>query len=197
MGRQHFKRSEWLQECSQNNYNYREAMITWASLVAQTVKNLPAVQETWIRSLDREDSLEEGMATRSSILAWRITWTEEPGKLQSIVSQRVRHDWNILADRQWLSQAQCRHFTWLSALNNCSLLRLPQCSWNMVHTCFVLKRIFIVGISTSLVSQNFFIRGRKSTRIPVFSLLSKIFRNKLRQYSILHQINQHHHFYNT
>ena len=67
-------------------------MITWASLVAQTVKNLPAVQETWIRSLDREDSLEEGMATRSSILAWRITWTEEPGKLQSIVSQRVRHD---------------------------------------------------------------------------------------------------------
>ena len=67
-------------------------MITWASLVAQTVKNPPAVQETWIRSLDREDSLEEGMATRSSILAWRITWTEEPGKLQSIVSQRVRHD---------------------------------------------------------------------------------------------------------
>ena len=67
-------------------------MITWASLVAQTVKNLPAVQETWIRSLDREDSLEEGMATRSRILAWRITWTEEPGKLQSIVSQRVRHD---------------------------------------------------------------------------------------------------------
>ena len=67
-------------------------MITWASLVAQTVKNPPAVPETWIRSLDREDSLEEGMATRSSILAWRITWTEEPGKLQSIVSQRVRHD---------------------------------------------------------------------------------------------------------
>ena len=64
-------------------------MITWASLVAQTVKNPPAVQETWIRSLDREDSLEEGMATRSSILAWRITWTEEPGGLQSIAFQSL------------------------------------------------------------------------------------------------------------
>ena len=181
MGVQHFKRNEWLQECSQNNCNYREAVITWASLVAQTVKNPPAVRETWIRSLGQEDPLEEGMATRSSILAWRITWTEEPGQLQSIGSQRVRHDWNVLADRQWLSQAQCRHFTWLSALNNCSLLRLPQYLWNMVHTCFVLKRIFIVGISTALVGQNLFIRGRKSTRIPVFSLVSKIFRNKLRQ----------------
>ena len=67
-------------------------MITWASLVAQTVKNPPAVQETWIRSLDREDSLEEGMATRSSILAWRIPWTEEPGGLQSMGSQRTGHD---------------------------------------------------------------------------------------------------------
>ena len=67
-------------------------MITWASLVAQTVKNPPAVRETWIRSLGQEDPLEEGMATRSSILAWRITWTEEPGQLQSIGSQRVRHD---------------------------------------------------------------------------------------------------------
>ena len=56
--------------------------------MAQTVKNLPAVQETWVRSLDRED----GMATLSSILAWRIPWTEEPGGLQSMGSQRVRHD---------------------------------------------------------------------------------------------------------
>ena len=50
-----------------------------ASLVAQTVKNLPAVQETWIPFLGREDPLEKGMATHSSILAWRIPWTEEPG----------------------------------------------------------------------------------------------------------------------
>jgi len=53
------------------------------SLVAQTVKNLPAMQETWVRSLGSEDPLEEGTATHSSILAWRIPWTEEPGRLQS------------------------------------------------------------------------------------------------------------------
>ena len=51
------------------------------SLVAQTVKNLPVMQETWVRSLDWEDPLEEEMATHSSILAWRILWTEEPGGL--------------------------------------------------------------------------------------------------------------------
>ena len=63
-----------------------------ASLVAQTVKNLPAVQETRIRSLSWEDPLEKEMATHSSILAWRIPWTEEPGRLQSTRSQRVGHD---------------------------------------------------------------------------------------------------------
>ena len=64
-----------------------------ASLVAQKVKNLPAVQETQVCSMGREDSLKKGMATYSSILAWRITWTEEPGGLQFMGSQRVRHDW--------------------------------------------------------------------------------------------------------
>ena len=63
-----------------------------ASLVAQTVKSLPAIQETWVRSLDREDLLEKEMATHSSILAWKIVWTEEPGRLQSMGSQRVRHN---------------------------------------------------------------------------------------------------------
>ena len=63
-----------------------------ASLVAQTVKNLPAMQETWVRSLGQEDPLEEGMATHSSILAWRIPWTEEPGRLQSMGLPRVGHD---------------------------------------------------------------------------------------------------------
>ena len=61
-------------------------------LVAQTIKNLPAMRETWVQSLGQEDLLEKGMATHSSILAWRIPWTEEPGGLQSIESQRVRHD---------------------------------------------------------------------------------------------------------
>ena len=63
-----------------------------ASLVAQRLKRLPAVWETWVRSLGREDPLEKEMATHSSILAWRIPWTEEPDGLQSMGSQRVGHD---------------------------------------------------------------------------------------------------------
>ena len=65
---------------------------SWASLVAQTVKNLSAMRETWVRSLGWEDPLEEEMASHSSILAWRIPWTEEPGGLQSMGSQRVGQD---------------------------------------------------------------------------------------------------------
>ena len=61
----------------------------WASLVVQMVKNLSAVQETQVRSLGWEDSLEEGMATHSSILVWRMPWTEKHGGLQSMGSQRV------------------------------------------------------------------------------------------------------------
>ena len=60
--------------------------------VAQMVKNLPAMQETWVRSLGQEDHLEKGLAIHSSILAWRIPWTEEPGGLQSMGSHRVGHD---------------------------------------------------------------------------------------------------------
>ena len=64
-----------------------------ASLVAQSVKNLPAVQETWVRSLGWEDPLEKEMAIHSSIFAWKISWKEEPGGLQSMGSQRVGHNW--------------------------------------------------------------------------------------------------------
>ena len=67
-------------------------MIKGASLVAQRIKCLPAMQETWVRSLGWEDPLEKEMATHSSILAWRIPCTEEPGGLQSTESQRVGHD---------------------------------------------------------------------------------------------------------
>ena len=65
---------------------------TTASLVAQSLKRLPAMKETWVRSQGREDPLEKEMATHSSILAWRIPWLEEPGGLQSSGSQRVGHD---------------------------------------------------------------------------------------------------------
>ena len=60
--------------------------------MAQTVNDLPAMEETQVQSLGREDPLEKEMATRSRILAWRVSWTEEPGGLQSMGSHRVRHD---------------------------------------------------------------------------------------------------------
>ena len=56
------------------------------------IKNLPLMQETWVQSLGQEDPLEKEIATHSNILAWRIPWTEEPGRLQYLGSQRVRHD---------------------------------------------------------------------------------------------------------
>ena len=63
-----------------------------ASLVAQTINNLPAMQDTQVRSLGQEDPLEKEMATHSSIFAWEIPWTEEPGGLQSVESQRIGND---------------------------------------------------------------------------------------------------------
>ena len=62
------------------------------SLVVQMVKSLPAIQETWVQSLGREDPLEQEMAIHSNILAWKIPWTDEPGGQQSMGSRRVRHD---------------------------------------------------------------------------------------------------------
>ena len=72
----------------------------YASMTAQTVKNLPAMQETRDWSLGQEDSLEKGMATHSSILAWRSPWIEEPGRLQSMGSQIIGYDW---ATKTWCS----------------------------------------------------------------------------------------------
>ena len=77
--------------------------------MAQTVKNLPAMLETWVQPLSQEDPLEKGMATHSSILGWRTPWTEEPGGLQSMGSPRVGHDWvtnthtHRAAKRTWLN----------------------------------------------------------------------------------------------
>ena len=73
-------------------YYFLHPSFTGASLVVQSVKNLPSVGEICVRSLGWEDPLEEGMATHSSTLAWRIPWREEPGGLQSMGSQRVRQD---------------------------------------------------------------------------------------------------------
>ena len=81
--------------------------IWWASLVAQRLKHLPAMWETWVRSLSWEDHLEKEMAIHSSILAWRIPGREKSGRLQSMGLQRVRHDWSDLAAAAtWGSQGK-------------------------------------------------------------------------------------------
>ena len=72
--------------------NREVIFVTKTSLVAQTVKRLPKMREIWIQSLGQKDPLEKEMATHSSTLAWKIPWTEEPGGLQTMGSQRVGHD---------------------------------------------------------------------------------------------------------
>ena len=83
--------------------------IFWASLVAQMVKNLPAMQDAQFRSLSGEDTLEKGMSTHSNILTWRIPWTEKPGGLQSMGLQRVRHNWATNIFTFWIL-SQFSHF---------------------------------------------------------------------------------------
>ena len=69
-----------------------ELGVSWDSLVTQMVKNLPAMRETWVPSLGREDPLEKEIAIHSSTIAWKIPWAEEPDRLQSMGLQRVGHD---------------------------------------------------------------------------------------------------------
>ena len=128
------------------------------SLVAQRVKRLPTVRETWVPSLGQEDPLEKGMATHSSTLAWKIPWTEEPGGLQSMGSQRVGYDWAtslsflsffLASDTQsadfcqlyrWVSEVQeskqplaQKYFTesWLSSFRN-KILAFGNIYWKFV-----------------------------------------------------------------
>ena len=85
-------RTKSLLQARTHLYSLQVSSVTsGASLVAQRLKRLIAMWETWVQSLGREDSLEKEMATHSSILAWRIPWIEEPGRLQSTGSQRVGH----------------------------------------------------------------------------------------------------------
>ena len=93
----------------------------WASQMALVVKNPPEMWETRVQSLGWEDALEEGMAIHSSILAWRIPWTEEPGGLQSIGLQRVGHNWSQLS-------MQARTLSATSWTPNCLFTRLSNVS---------------------------------------------------------------------
>ena len=82
----HRKQTYGYQRVSGGGINWEQGS-NWASLIAQLAKNLPAMQETGVRFLGREDPLEKKIATRSSLLAWKISWTEEPGWIQSMGSQ--------------------------------------------------------------------------------------------------------------
>ena len=89
------------------------------SLVAQMVKNLPTVQETWVRSLGQEDPLAKGMATYSSILAWRIPWTEKPGGLKSMGSHRVRQNGVINTHTAFLGVSSIIFLIWSGKGRGC------------------------------------------------------------------------------
>ena len=130
-----FKLREWnirnyLQRCCKC-WKSKAGSETWtklphhrSSLVAQVVKNLPAVQETRIRSLGQKDPLEKGMATHSNILAWRIPWTEEPGGLQSMGLHRVRHNWVSDTHTHAHAHTHARAHTHTSALLELQLVQL-------------------------------------------------------------------------
>ena len=101
------------------------------------VKNLPAMQETWVQSPGQEDPLEKGMATHSSILAWRMPWTEEPRRLQSMGSQRVGYDWvtNTTTTIWYVA-----FWVWLLSL---SIIHLR---FTHVFACIISSFIFIVEL---------------------------------------------------
>ena len=101
------------------------------SLVAQMVKNLPVLQETGVLSLGLEDHLEKGMATHSSILAWRIPWIEEPGRLQSIQFHRIGHNSSDSTSTTYLEM-----WLWASCFTFQSLHILEYQMWANNRTCF-------------------------------------------------------------
>ena len=106
-------------------------------LVAQSVKNLPAVQETQVRSLGWEDPLEKEMATHSSILAWKISWTEEPGGLQSMGSQRVGHDWatNTYIPHSWAHSGHSNYAYWFGLFHDDKLQSMMEsCEKSCSHS---------------------------------------------------------------
>ena len=116
-----------------SSFTYQHTFVLGSSLVAQTVKHLPTVRETWVRSLGREDPLEKKMSTHPSTLAWKIPWTEEPGRLQSTGLQRVRHDWMTLLSHSIFPRR-------VSGGRNCAYTSL-HCRtyfWNMLVTIIII-----------------------------------------------------------
>ena len=107
------------------------------------LKQLPEMRETWVRSLSREDPLEKEMAAHSSILAWRIPWMEEPSRLQSMGSQRVRHDWaTSLSLHFYLKILCCHNDTWFHL--KLTILK----PW--VNQCIFLMEMFVLSYANVL-----------------------------------------------
>ena len=102
-------------------------LMCWVSLVAQKVKNLPAMQEIQVRFLGWEDLLEKGMATNSSILAWKIPWTKEPGGLQFMGSKRAGHDCMFTNVHEKPDFFRLDHITELPCLLPCFRVRREKC----------------------------------------------------------------------
>ena len=109
------------------------SILVRASIVAHVVKSLPWMQETWVWSMGWEDPLEKRMATHSSILSWRIPWTEEPGGLQSMELQKVRHDW-VTNIHKHISRIQ-RNPVWQAwwGVGITYLSELPFCTFNILN----------------------------------------------------------------
>ena len=97
--------------------------------MAQTVKNLPAMQETWVQSLGQEGPLEKSMATHSSILAWKTPWTEEPGRLQSMWSQKVRQNEQLIFSLSSWPMSRTQLSTHIQSLSLLILTFDHVCSW--------------------------------------------------------------------
>ena len=115
--------------------------------MAQTLKRLPAARETQVWSLGWEDPLEKEMATHSSILAWKIPWTEEPGGLQSMWLQRVGHDWDFTFTSQTGGQQDLIHLTTPDGLDNVGQEK-PQhpASGSVNMRIYFLKKQFIISL---------------------------------------------------
>ena len=135
----------------------------YRALVAQMVKNMPVKQETQVRSLGKEDHLEKGMATHSSIRAWRSPWTEKPGRLQSMRWQRVGHDW----------ETNTFTFTLYRALKNFS----AKYCWNPKLQMLIHQNCFVNFIIISNLKEEYlysFAKQLKSSYIKGFSQYNSI-----------------------
>ena len=128
--------------------------VKWVSLMAQMVKRLPAMPETWVQSLGREDPLEKEMATHSSTLAWKIPWMEEPGRLPSTGSQRVGHDWVTLLTyicKVLSAVSETLYVPMLAFINYCKFLLYPLCFYlhwqdSLIKTLYIIYTSFILYI---------------------------------------------------